>query len=192
MGTSEQNIIQPNDPQRAPLKREAPVREIFKSRLLLQFSSAGFHGGRFARRKGYRLALWSWMASMIDALILLSVSCVFLLMFSWIMKNSMSGVLQNIAQGQDRWILFVEIYALSAWIYLISVRGLTGFTLGEWACDLRLGQPHERLRASYVLRVMLRSSLIVMTGVITLPLLSLLFGRDIPGVFSGLRLFSLK
>ncbi len=75
---------------------------------------------------------------------------------------------------------------------MISIRSLLGFTIGEWACDLRLGQPHERLRNNYVIKVMLRSSLILLTGVVTLPVLSLLLGRDLAGVLSGLRLFSLK
>lgn len=88
--------------------------------------------------------------------------------------------------------LFLEVLLLLGWIYLVTVRSILGFTLGEWACDLRLGQPHERLRSGYVFRVALRSSLIILTGIFTFPLLSLLLGKDIAGSVSGLRLFSLK
>lgn len=202
------------NPQRAPQKREAPVplrgpmidrrrkptmpspsklNELFKGNALQFEQGTGFHGGPSAKRKGYRLALWSWLASLIDALILVSASCVFMLMFSLIVKSSIGGILQGFSHEQHRWIFFAEVYALSSWFYMITVRGIMGSTIGEWACDLRLGQPHERLQSGlYILRVILRSSLILLTGVITLPLLSLIFGKDIPGLCSGLRLFSLK
>ncbi|MDG0816564.1 RDD family protein [Bdellovibrio svalbardensis] len=200
-------------PQRAPHNREAPLplknpvvrrrkptrqptdsklNEIFKNNKMQFDQNTGFHGGPSARRKGYRLALWSWLASTIDALILVAASCVFLLVFSLIVKSSMGGILAGITQGQHRLLLFAEVYAMSSWIYMISIRSLMGSSIGEWACDLRLGQPHERLQANYVLRVFLRSTLIVLTGVITMPILSLVFGKDIAGVCSGLRLFSLK
>ncbi len=204
---------QKENSQRAPQIREAPLpykgpvvrrrkptqqppasklNEIFKNNKMQFDQNTGFHGGPSARRKGYRLALWSWIASTIDALILVATSCVFLLMFSWIVKNSMGGALSGITQGQHKLLLFAEVYALSSWIYMIASRSFMGSSIGEWACDLRLGQPHERFRSVYILRVMLRSSLIVITGVITLPALSLALGKDIPGICSGLRLFSLK
>lgn len=206
------NINPAINPQRAPQKREAPVplrtpvvrrrkpttpqpasklTEIFGDRKSLQFTQGtGFHGGR-SRRTGYRLAMWSWLASMIDGLILVSASCVFVLMFSLIVKSSVGSVLA-IAHGQSRVLFFAEVYALTAWIYMIGIRSMMGATIGEWACDLRLGQPHERLNSSYVPRVILRSTLIIATGVITLPVFSMIFGKDVPGLCSGLRLFSLK
>lgn len=200
-------------PQRAPQKREAPVplrgptirrrtpgtpapsklNNLFKDRKGLQFEqNTGFHSGPSARRKGYRLALWSWLASFIDALILISASCVFMLVFSMIVKTSVGVLLGGIKHNQHQAIFFAEVFFIFGWIYMVAIRSFMGSTIGEWACDLRLGQPHERLQSGYILKVALRSTLILLTGVITLPILSLIFGRDLPGIFSGLRLFSLK
>ncbi|WP_413944793.1 hypothetical protein [Bdellovibrio sp. HCB-162] len=198
-------------PQRAPQKREAPVplrgpairrrrpepapskiNNLFKDRKGLQFESTGFHSGPSARRKGYKLALWSWLASFIDALILVSASCVFLLAFSMIVKTSFGALLGGFKHSQHQLIFFAEVFFVCGWLYMIAIRSFMGSTIGEWACDLRLGQPHERLQSGYILKVALRSTLILLTGVITLPILSLALGRDLPGIFSGLRLFSLK
>ncbi|WP_373999690.1 RDD family protein [Bdellovibrio bacteriovorus] len=201
------------NPQRAPLKREAPVpligpgirrrrapgtpptskvNEIFKDRKALNFDqNTGFHGGA-SRRKGYRLALWSWLASFIDALILISASCAFIASFSLIMRTSVGSLLGTLTHSQHQLLFFAEVFFVFGWIYMISIRTLMGSTIGEWACDLRLGQPHERMQSGYIFRVALRSTLILLTGVVTLPVLSLLSGKDLAGVLSGLRLFSLK
>lgn len=204
--------------QRAPLKREAPVPgvkpglrrpprsgprpqpsesavldRLFRNHPQWQFDQGtGFHGGPSARRKGYRLSMWSLLGSMVDTLILISASCIFMLMFSLVVKTSFGAILQNLSHGKTDLVFFAEIFLAFAWIYMIAVRGLMGATIGEWTCDLRLGQPQERLRPSYIFKVILRSSLIMMTGVILLPILSLILGRDIPGRISGLQLFSLK
>lgn len=186
-------------PQRAPQKREAPVPspevlDVFDSRRRPQFDQGtGFHGGPSARRKGYRLAMWSWVATIIDVLILISASCAFILMFSVIVKTSPGAILRGVGQNQPQILFFIEVGLLFGWIYMISVRSFMGSTFGEWACDLRLGQPHERLQVGgYLIKVAFRTTLILLTGVITLPLLSLVFGKDFAGSLSGLRLFSLK
>lgn len=202
--------IKSSNIERAPLKREAPrplespgiprtpvtppgVLDIFRKKSSVNFDqNTGFHGGPSAKRKGYRLALWSMLASVIDGLILISVSSIFMMAFALVVKTSMGGFVQDMFHHEQRMILFGEIFAVAAWMYLIGVRVLMGSTIGEWACELRLGQPQERLKSGYVLRVAWRSTIIVVTGVITLPLCSMIFGRDLAGILSGLRLFSLK
>lgn len=200
-------------PQRAPQKREAPVplrgpvvprrrgpvaptpsrvNGLFKDRQGLSFEQGtGFHGGP-SRRKGARLALWSWLASFIDGLILIALSCVFMLMFSMVVNTSVGHVIKGLSHSHHQMMFFVEVFVVFAWFYSITIRSLMGSTIGEWACDLRLGQPHERLHISYIFKVALRSTLILITGVVTLPLLSVLAGKDLAGALSGLRLFSLK
>ena len=200
-------------PQRAPQKREAPVplkgpvvprrrgpatpapsrmNGLFKDRQGLSFDQGtGFQGGP-SRRKGARLALWSWLASFIDGLILIALSCVCMLMFSMMVNTSVGHVVKSLFHSRHQMMFFVEVFVACAWFYMITIRSLMGSTIGEWACDLRLGQPHERLQISYIFKVALRSTLILITGVVTLPLLSVLAGKDLAGSLSGLRLFSLK
>lgn len=131
------------------------------------------------------------MAVLIDALVLLSMSCFFLLTFVLEMKSSLGFTLGLLPTAGVWGSLFV-FFLLGSWIYLISTRILFGFSLGEWACDLRLGQPSERRGATYALKVVWRSTLILLTGLVPLPLLSLLVGRDLPGTLSGVKLISLK
>lgn len=157
-----------------------------------QFQNTGFQGGPSAKRKGYVLILWSWIASFIDLLILISLSCAFLVVFSLIMKTSLGPLVKSLNLHHEQGMLFLQIFVIASWVYSVTTRTFMGATIGEWACNLRLGQPHERLKANYILRVLLRSTLIVATGLMTLPLLSLILGRDLSGKISGLRLFSLK
>lgn len=204
--------IDPSNSKRAPLKREAPfpskgptrrkgplkphqpqdIRALFKKGGMQFDQNTGFQGGPSAKRKGYRLAWWSVLASFIDALILISGSSLFLVSFSLVMKSSLGSVVGQVVNQQSGMALYAQVLLAFAWLYLIVVRSVMGSTIGEWACDLRLGQPHERLQANYILKVVLRSTVILATGVVTLPILSMLSGRDIPGKLSGLKLFSLK
>ncbi|MFS4459980.1 RDD family protein [Bdellovibrio sp. HCB2-146] len=180
-------------PEKDPLiRRRGPALDLFRGRRVMHFENGtGFQGGP-SRRKGYKLALWSWFASMIDCLILISISSIFMAAFSFLMRTDFGALIGSVTQNQHRVILFLEVFALCAWAYMIVVRSVLGSTVGEWACDLRLGQPQERLRANYILRVAWRSTLILITGLVTLPVLSLILGLDLAGKISGLRLFSLK
>jgi hypothetical protein len=75
---------------------------------------------------------------------------------------------------------------------MITTRFFIGSSIGEAACDIRLGKPQERMSHWYFLKVVFRATLVVATGIVVLPIVSLIFGRDIPGMLSGLKLFSLK
>jgi hypothetical protein len=76
--------------------------------------------------------------------------------------------------------------------YMIMLRVFLGFTVGEWACGLRLGNLKQRLNRFYSLRVVARMIVLLCTGLFTLPALSLLFGRDIPGWIVRLPLISVE
>lgn len=111
--------------------------------------------------------------------------------FSWIVHASPVAALRALA-GANFWVGFGALFALCAWIYLLTLRCFFGFTIGEWACDLRLGQPHQRFMRSYPVKVFTRVTLIVGTGLFALPLLSFLTGRDWAGKITGLFLISLR
>ena len=84
------------------------------------------------------------------------------------------------------------MFVSGVWMYMVTTRFFLGSSLGEAACDLRLGRPQDRLSSNYFAKVVFRATLIVLTGVFVLPALSLIFGNDLPGKISGVRLFSLK
>lgn len=149
----------------------------------------GFRGG--PQRMGHRLMAWSIVAAVIDSLLLLSASSFFLIAFATIVKNPVGLVLKS-ALALGAWRLFLVVLVGLSWLYLVGLRVFFGFTIGEWACDLRLGQPSERRRRSYPFRVLWRATLTIATGGLPLTLLSLLLGRDLAGQLSGIKLISLR
>lgn len=151
----------------------------------------GFRSGS-QKRSGLKLALWTWLSAAIDALVLISVSCFFAIAFSFLMKVSPASLISTFIKEQQLPINLVLLFLLSTWSYLIFMRAFIGASIGEWTCDLRLGQPLQRYKATYILKVILRTSLVILTGVFVLPLISLFAGRDIAGDLSGVRIYSLQ
>ncbi|MCE3010204.1 MAG: hypothetical protein LW875_06305 [Proteobacteria bacterium] len=121
-----------------------------------------FHRQSGGRKKGWRLIAWNWMAALIDGLILLSFG--------------LGLAALGLTTLRLEWIL-----PASAFLYLCISRVFLGYSLGEWACDLRVGTIEQRLHPKYSLRVVTRMALIFGTGVIVLPLISMLFRRDLVG-----------
>ncbi len=184
-------LIPPEFPE-GPIGKKPPVpagdpeslKKIFRNRHNLEWEiGTGFHSGPTRRRKGYQLTMWSFVASMIDAFLLIGMSCIFLLVFIKIIKVPLT---------KDLLRDFALIYVIGSWLYMITTRFFIGSSIGEAACDIRLGKPQERMSSWYFLKVVVRATLVVATGIVVLPAASLIFGRDVPGMISGLNLFSLK
>lgn len=152
--------------------------------------NVGFRSGS-QNRSGLNLVLWSWMSAFIDTLVLISISCFALIFFSVLFKTPAREILKVLSIESKASELFVVSFLFSFWAYMIMMRVFMGASLGEWSCQLRLGQPLQRIKPTYVLRVMLRTTLLLMTGVITFPLLSLIFKRDLLGELTGIRVYSL-
>lgn len=170
------------DPIRTPeLERPLPPSEQ-KGDVVLGFSWAirnSFNGGP-SRRPSYQVTLLSWMASFIDGLIVLGINCLFVIMVA------------KIGHIAIHKFLFIRTFFLSSWIYMFFLRTFFGGSIGERACDLRLGLPSDRKRPQYFLKVLVRSTVVVLSGLVVLPLLSVIIGHDIQGKISGLKLYSLK
>lgn len=150
----------------------------------------GFHGGS-QKRAGVKLALWTWLSASVDALIIVSMSCFFVVAFSLLMKTSAAQIIKTILQDVSAIKLLGVSFLMSFWMYLIFMRVFNGATMGEWACQLRLGQPSQRTATNYVTKVLVRTTVIMLTGIIFLPLLSLIVKRDLAGELSGLKMYSL-
>lgn len=73
-------------------------------------------------------------------------------------------------------------------IYLTINRLFLGATPGEWVFDQRLGAPEVQGRASFSLKVVGRTLIILATGLVIFPLVSLIRGRDVLGRWMGLEL----
>ncbi len=155
----------------------------------LDFSTE-FNRGSRSGGVGYKLVAWSFIAALIDALIIFALSCAFLVGFSFLVKSEMHSMLQ-VFGGSIYQIGFMA-GALLLCTYMIMLRVFLGFTIGEWACSLRLGNLKQRLNRFYSLRVVARMFLIFITGLVVLPLISLLIGRDLAGLVVRLPLIEVR
>lgn len=151
----------------------------------------GFLGGP-QKRTGFKLSIWMWLAATIDTLVIASLSCFFMLCLSALIRLGLRPVLGFTLVQDNALTTFLVFFIFSGWMYFIASRTLTGASIGERTCDLRLGQPHERVKRSYLARVIIRTTMTLLTGIITLPLLSLVLKKDIVGRITDLNIYSLK
>ena len=189
------------EPQPQPLKDppKLPASVPRNHRLLrrLEFLESdspmetGFQSGS-QKRSGLKLALWTWFSASIDALVLVSLCCFFTVFFSYLMKATPGSVVSLFLKNQNFIHIISGLFVLSIWTYLVFMRSFMGASVGEWTCDLRLGQPVQRFEFNYLFKVMLRTTIILATGVIVLPLLSLILARDLAGDLSGIKIYSLQ
>ncbi len=179
------------DPVNNPeINRERPLekRNSFQKDYLnrLDFTEKDTQQNDFAggprSRKGLKLALWTWASAAVDHLIIVAVACVFLLIATIMLKSSLKNIGFSV----------ITIYVAISMIYFVLFRVFLGASIGEYSCSLRLGEPSQRLKMNYSFRIFIRTLSIMVTGIITLPLLSLIFKKDIAGTISGVSIYSLK
>lgn len=185
----------PNDHQQeiVPVKiRRGKINDEVLSRndYFIDNNNVDFRRGS-QNRSGLNLALWSWMAALIDALVLISISCFSLVLFSFLMRTPARELFKLLSIEPSVSKIFAVAFLFSFWVYLIVMRVFMGASLGEWSCQLRLGQPVQRIKPTYVLQVILRTTLLLATGVVTFPILSAIFKRDLLGDITGIKVYSL-
>ncbi len=156
---------------------------------------AAFHRGP-SKRSGYRLTGWLLASVMTDVLIIVASTCVFLLGASLLFKFSndpeMNQFIRSFMNQKAMKQTALYMYAYISFIYFIFLRVFLGATIGEWSCGIRIGQPSERMKPSYAFKVISRVLLITCTGIFVLPLLSLIFKKDLAGQITKASLYTLK
>lgn len=150
-----------------------------------------FHSGS-QKRSGLKLALWSWFSAFIDTLVLISTCCFFMVLAAFVMKATPTSMLAVFLKNQNLFYMLGSLFLATVWGYLIFMRAFMGASIGEWTCDLRLGEPVQRFHFSYIIKVFIRTTVIMASGIVVLPLLSLLLSRDLAGEISGLKIYSLQ
>ena len=162
----------------------------------------GFTGGP-QKRSGFKLVLWMWTAAVIDYLLILAGSLLALVLFSLIATKMHQSLelathyltitLKSLLHPKKVNLTFLVMLISVGWTYFLVTRTFMGASIGEKFCGLRLGKPSERLSPFYVVRLMTRISFVVLTGIFLIPVLSLIFRKDLAGRFSGgLYMYSLK
>ncbi len=185
-------------PQPMPLRREPPVPSIpisrtpFKKDLvetktadlpLMTKKPFDFDSVQFIPTVGHIGAYF------FDLIVTVGVACLFamsLMIFGDIdIFKVLSTITFDIGMQLGTGLLIASVLVL----YLVLSRSFFGSTLGEWVFDMQLGKPQNQNKIAYPIRVFWRSLIVLLTGVVTIPLLSLIARKDLAASFSGLELY---
>ena len=141
------------------------------------------------KRKVLQAASLSLPSAFLDFVIVLALSIVFLVALLTITKVDLNMVLKNLNQDLMTQVSLGLMFVAIMQMYVVISRSFFGRTLGEWTFDMQIGQDQEQKAEAYPLKIALRSLLTTFTGLIVLPLASLIVRRDLAGSISGARLY---
>lgn len=148
-----------------------------------------FHRGPVSRSRR-AIQGWSLMAIVIDVLVSFVVSGIFVVAFS--MASGMKiSILSSVLGGLSAESFLAGCGVTLSFFYFLVLRAFFGFTVGEWACNLRMGTLQQRFEKFYILRVIARCGLVLGSGLVVIPLASFLLGQDLLEKITGLKITSI-
>lgn len=127
-------------------------------------------------------------AFFLDGMLVMAGTLLCMIVLLSVTKVDVAATLFN--PQADSWIFIstAALVGMVTFVYLVFNRIFLGATPGEWAYDQRLGYPNEIGTASYAGAVIVRALLVVITGIFTLPLLSMIIKRDLAGDLTATQL----
>lgn len=131
----------------------------------------------------------SFASAFLDSIIVLALSLVFLIAVLMVTKVDMGVVLNNLDKDLMTQLSLLVLFVSVMQMYVIISRSFFGRTIGEWTFELQLGRDEEQAKESYPVRIALRCLLNTATGLVILPLISALLGRDVAGQLTGVQLY---
>lgn len=155
----------------------------------LDFEKSKQKVSQTAAKEEFKKTTFSFSAAMLDAMLVIAASLLCMIILLVITKVDLIG---NLSNPDSQGLIYVATFSLFAgvsFIYLTLNRIYIACTPGEWAFDQRIGKPDELNKASYSLRIVARSLLVVLTGFIVFPILSTIFGKDLAGSITGAQLY---
>ncbi len=134
-------------------------------------------------------AVFSFSAAILDTMMVLAVALMFLITLLLVtgVKLAMvfKGVQTDLMTQASMFLLYISVLQL----YVIVSRSFFGKTLGEWTFEYQMGDDKQIQSAMYPILVLWRSLVVMATGVVTLPLLSVVFRRDLASFLTGLQFY---
>lgn len=134
----------------------------------------------------------SIQAAILDGIVVTAVTLLFLVSLILVTKIDILSVLLSAQTDLTTQFSVLLLFLSVMQMYVVVARSFYGRTLGEWTFDYQLGQDYEHDKSIYPLQVVARSLLMLGTGLIILPVLSLILGRDLAGQLTGVQLFHQK
>lgn len=185
-----QNFSTPN----VPLKTDR--RTSLEEGFARAFPHADKQRGRAALASAQPLLLIetapNWIAAGLDTMVTVGLSTLLLVLILAITKADLLALLGNAATDEVTLINLGLLLLAVQQMYMLVSRAFFGATMGEWAFDMQLGRIEQQSTASYPFKVVLRTLLVTGTGLVVLPLLSTLFGRDVASWLCGVQLYRRK
>lgn len=131
----------------------------------------------------------SLSASLLDAIMVLALSLVFLMSLLFVTKVDLFSVMGNLKQDITTQVSLLVLYLAVFQIYVVISRSFFGKTLGEWTFDFQMGDNTQVKKSTYPILVLWRSIVTIVTGIVTLPLLSFIVRKDLASYLTGLQLY---
>lgn len=131
----------------------------------------------------------SFTSAVLDALVITGLTALLLVGLILLTGIDLIAVVLYSKASVGVWMELGSIFLGVYLLYYMIARGFWGSTLGDWAFDLHLGTPQERLNWYYPYQVVLRMAGIAVTGFVVLPILSFALNKDVAESYSKLRLY---
>lgn len=140
----------------------------------------------------YKKVPTAMFASIFDSVVAFTLAIVFMVAMMMVVEVDLLAMVLNAETQMLAQISFGALYLSVLSLYMVMSRSVATKTLGEWAFDIHLAQKNGQRSAIFPLLVIWRSLLMIGTGLVTLPLLSLLCRRDLASYLTGTQLYQLK
>jgi hypothetical protein len=150
------------------------------------YQALGFNSGS-RKRRGRKLIEFQILSALVDSMLILAISLFVCFLYLVSLKTDLVNFLPHKIYFAE---LFGVIFLWIQFCYLVVLRAFSGSTFGEKVFDVRLGIFQERYLLSYPFRVIYRTFIIYLCGIVVLPILSWFFKKDLAGEISGLKITS--
>lgn len=136
----------------------------------------------------YKPTNWSFSATFLDGMLILASSLLCMIIMLTVTRVDLVANLKNPDEAGMIYMATLALIMAVTFIYMVVNRAFLGCTPGEWAFDQRIGKPEQMTTLSYVPRLAARTLLVMITGYIVLPIVSLFTGKDAAGSITGVTL----
>ena len=130
-------------------------------------------------------------ATILDGMVVMGVTCIMLAIVLGITGANLIALLENSTTNLTTGGVMLGLFVVSYLLYVLVARTFFSATLGEWSYEVRVGKSHQRRRWSYPIQVLWRGVIAMATGIVALPILSALVGRDLFYFLTGLEMVAL-
>lgn len=134
------------------------------------------------------IANYDLSAMILDSMLLIAGFLTCLIVLLMVTKVDLIANLSSTDEGSALGASLAGLFLFLTWSYLVLSRTFLGATPGEWVFDQRMGVASDVGTLRYVGLTLLRSTIVIVTGLILMPILSLIMGRDVLGRWLGLEL----